>query len=127
MRRPTAKKKAKAAKAASNPLERRHQASNPFRRRAPAAALRAEKPYVHVYGNHVICETDTKGYVRPGNRSITEIVVDASDGFIPLWAKNITLRWRFQEQSMSFFEDPAAAKSAISNLLGEALLAWGDA
>jgi len=75
----------------------------------------------------VICETDTRGYPTPDNKSVTEIVLDASGGFIPLWAKDITLRWRFQEQSFAFFEDPEAAKSSISNLLGEAILAWGDA
>jgi hypothetical protein len=42
-----------------------------------------------------------------------------------LWAKDMTLRWRFQERSMRFFEDPEAAKTAIKELLGEALLAWG--
>jgi hypothetical protein len=75
----------------------------------------------------VICDTDTRGYAAPGNRSPFEIVVDASEGFIPLWARDTTLRWRFQERSLSFFEDAQAAKAAIKKLLGESLLAWGDA
>src|SRR5262249_54140352 len=79
-------------------------------------------PYVHVYGNRVICETDTRGYPTPGNKSLHEIVVDASAGFIPLWTKDTILRWRFQEHSMSFFADPESAKKAISNLVGEAVL-----
>ena len=33
---------------------------------------------------------------------------------------------RFQVQSLSFFGNPEAAKK-ISNILGEAILAWGDA
>jgi hypothetical protein len=80
-----------------------------------------------VYGNRVICETDTRGYATPDNKSLVEIVVDASAGFIPLWPKNTTLRWRFQDFSMSYFEDPEAAKKEIANILGEAILAWGDA
>ena len=56
-----------------------------------------------------------------------EIVLDASEGFIPLWAKDTTLRWRLQERSLRLLEDPAAARTAIRKLFGKALLAWGDA
>jgi len=59
-------------------------------------------------------------------RSPLEIVVDASEGFIPLWAKDTTLRWRFRESSLRQFRNPSAAKTSIRKLLGEALLAWGD-
>jgi Matrixin len=128
MKRPRAKKKTEAEATSADPLRPRKTApSDPFRRRDPASRLQAEGRYVHVYGNRVICETDTRGYPTPDNKSVTEIVVDASDGFIRLWAKGTTLRWRFQEHSMSFFENSEAAKKAISNILGEAILAWGDA
>lgn len=63
----------------------------------------------------------------PDNRSPAEIVVDASEGFVPLWSKNVTLRWRFNEGSMRYFQNSDAAKEAIRQLWGEALLAWGDA
>ncbi len=126
-----AKRKSTEATALESPLQPRQTrhlvASNPFRRRDPHAVVRAEEPYVHLYGNRVICETDTRGYPTPDNKSATEIVLDATSGFIPLWAKDTTLRWRFQEYSMSFFEDPEAAKREISTILGEAVLAWGDA
>lgn len=108
-------------------LPRKTDLSDPFQRRDPTSKLQADEQYVHVYGQGVICETDTRGYATPDNKSPTEIVVDASGGFIPLWAKGTTLRWRFQEQSLSFFENPEAAKKAISDILGEAILAWGDA
>ena len=98
-----------------------------FRRRAEAEAVRATEPEVHVFGKSVICDTDTRGYPTPGNRPPTELVLDASEGFIPLWANDVTLRWRFQERSMSIFEDPEAAKAGIEALLGEALLKWGTA
>jgi hypothetical protein len=100
--------------------------SNPFQPRNPEEAAREEEPQIHVYGPGAICDTEKRGYATPENRTPAEIVVDASEGFIPLWAKDVTLRWRFQERSMTFFEDPEAAKPAITELLGEALLAWGE-
>lgn len=93
----------------------------------PDDAARDVKSQIHVHGTGVICETDTRGHASPGNLSPLELVVDASEGFIPLWAEDVTLRWRFQEHSLSVFEDPEAAKAAIKKLLGEALTAWGDA
>ncbi|MBM3563319.1 MAG: matrix metalloproteinase-11 [Alphaproteobacteria bacterium] len=85
------------------------------------------KPEVHIFGNGFVCDTDTRGHSRPNGRTLAELVVDASEGFVPLWAKDVTLRWRFQERSLNFFQDPAGAKAAIRKLLGEAILAWGDA
>jgi predicted Zn-dependent protease len=107
-------------------VERFQARYNPFQPRNPEEAAREVEPQIHVYGSGAICDTDKRGYATPGNRTPAEIVVDASEGFIPLWAKDMTLRWRFQERSMSFFEDPEAAKTAIKDLLGAALLAWGD-
>jgi hypothetical protein len=82
---------------------------------------------VHVFGNGFRCDTDTRGYATPQGRSPLEIVVDASEGFIPLWMKDTTLRWRFRDSTMKYFRSPAAAKTQIRKLLGDALLAWGDA
>ena len=84
-------------------------------------------PEVHVFGNGFRCDTETRGHATPQGRSPLEIVVDASEGFIPLWIKDTTLRWRFRESTMKYFKSPAAAKTEIRKLLGEALLAWGDA
>ena len=84
-------------------------------------------PEVHVFGNGFRCDTETRGHATPQGRSPLEIVVDASEGFIPLWTKDTTLRWRFRESTMKYFKSPAAAKTEIRKLLGEALLAWGDA
>lgn len=91
---------------------------------------RAEKedPQVHALDRgRIICDTDTRGFERPRARSPLEIVVDASEGFVPLWAKNSTLRWRFRESSMKFFENPAGAKAELRKLLGQAILEWGSA
>jgi hypothetical protein len=103
------------------------QQTYPFQPRNPEETAREVESQVHVFGDGVICDTDTRGYAEPGNRPPAELVVDASEGFIPLWASGVTLRWRFQALSMSFFEDSEAAKTAIKELLGESLLAWGDA
>lgn len=101
--------------------------TNPFQLRKSDKAARDAETQVHVYGAGFRCDTDTRGHKRPRGRSPLEIVVDASEGFIPLWAKDMTLRWRFREQSMNYFESPAAAKTEIRKLLGDALLAWGNA
>ena len=84
-------------------------------------------PQVHVFRKKIVCDTERRGFVRPQGRSPLEIVVDASEGFIPLWMKDMTLRWRFRESSLSAFENPAAVRTEVRKLLGEAILAWGDA
>jgi hypothetical protein len=100
--------------------------ANPFAVLDDAARREAKKGTVHVFRHHR-CKTDTLGFARPKNRSPLEIVVDASEGFIPLWGDGMTLRWRFKDQSLQHFADVPAAKGEIRRLLGEALLAWGDA
>ena len=90
------------------------------------AAAEAEQPYVHIYGKGVVCETEQRGHATPRGRSPLEIVVDASNGFIPLWAEGVTLRWRFNARSMALFVDPEAAQTYLRSLLGSALLLWGD-
>src|SRR6202007_1740614 len=82
---------------------------------------------VHVLAPGIVCDMETRGHATPKGRSIFEIVVDASEGFIPLWAQNSTLRWTFRESSMKAFANPAKAKTQIRKLLAESILAWGDA
>ena len=80
---------------------------------------------VHLLGPGIVCDTEPRGHATPRGRSPLEIVLDASEGFIPLWAQDMTLRWRFRESSMNNFANPAAAKAEIRALFAEALLAWG--
>jgi len=101
-------------------------AANPFAVLPEAARNKAKAGQAHLFRHHR-CKTDTLGFAQPKNHSPLELVVDATEGFIPLWDKGMTLRWRFKEQSLKHFADIAAAKAAIRGLLGEALLAWGDA
>lgn len=82
---------------------------------------------IHVMGRGIICDTDRRGHATPHGRNPLELVVDASDGFIPLWESGTILRWRFRERSMGYFDDPVAAKNEIRRLFAEALLAWGAA
>ncbi len=82
---------------------------------------------IHSMGQGVICDTERRGYATPQGRSPFEIVVDASEGFIPLWAKNVTLRWRFSERSFAILPDAVAKKTEIRTLFAEALVAWGTA
>ena len=101
--------------------------ADPFTLRSAKDAEKARESQLHVYGKRVKCVTDTRGFATPHNDDRVRIVVDASEGYIPLWSRRSTLRWRFQAQSLATFENPDAAKVAIRVLLGEALLAWGDA
>ncbi|WP_324729512.1 matrixin family metalloprotease [Pseudomonas chlororaphis] len=83
---------------------------------------------MHRYGEglSILCCTEKRGYRTPDNRKPVEIVLDASDGFIPLWEINRTLHYRFHEGSMRYFQTPDKAKSAIRTLFAEAVFAWGD-
>lgn len=101
--------------------------TNPFKMREPSAAATAAAPLVHLIRPGVRCDTEKRGQPTPRGLSPNKIRVDATNGFIPLWAPGVTLNWRFQERSMRYFEDPEAAKSAIEDLLGAALEQWGDA
>jgi len=99
-------------------------AFRPRQGKQPTAGM---ETLVHVLGRGIICDTDHRGHPTPQGRSPSEIVLDASEGFIPLWAADTVLRWRFRERSMDYFEDRAAAKAEIRNLFADALLAWGSA
>ncbi|NOT36968.1 MAG: matrix metalloproteinase-11 [Saprospiraceae bacterium] len=86
-----------------------------------------EEKVRHIYRKKVICCTDSKGHAQPEGRDLAELRVDASDGFIPLWAKNVTLNWRFSRSFGSYFQNPTAAKTEIKRLLGESIMGWQDA
>lgn len=86
-----------------------------------------EEERVHVLRPGIVCDTEPRGHATPQGRSPLEIVLDASEGFIPLWAANTTLHWRFRERSLLMFENPEAIKDHVRNLLGESLMAWGTA
>lgn len=93
---------------------------NPLRAPAAFKEKAVKREDVYVFRKHK-CRTD--GMAR--ERSPFEIVLDASEGFIPLWEKGIILRWRFQEASLAHLPDTERAKSAIRELMLQALQLWG--
>jgi len=101
--------------------------SDPLRRLSPGELAKAKTGCAHVFGKGYRCDTDTLGHPTPDNRSPAELVLDSTEGFIPLWKKGVTLRWRFQAQSLVHFADPVAAKAAVRGLISAALVLWGDA
>jgi hypothetical protein len=100
---------------------------NPFELRKQDKLTSQEESQIHVLYPGVICDTEARGHATPQGRSPLEIVIDASEGFIPLWTSGTILRWRFSERSMINFIDPDSAKGEIRKLFGEALLSWGTA
>jgi hypothetical protein len=90
----------------------------------PAGELAdATESAVHVLGKGIICRTD----YRAREVSPLEIVVDATEGFIPLWAQNLVLRWKFNAASLVPFRRADEIKVKIRELLTKAIGAWGDA
>lgn len=83
----------------------------------------------HVYCRSVRCITDARGYETHRNLSPTEIRVHETDGFIPLWAPGVTLRYRFRESSLTryFKKDADAGREQLQDLFDAGLAEWGDA
>ena len=81
----------------------------------------------HVHHERVRCVTDSVGHSTPRGRSVLDIVVDSSGGFIPLWDKDTTLHWRFKPKTLRYFKNPEAAGKQIRKLIGEALIHWSPA
>ncbi|KAG0010755.1 hypothetical protein BGZ82_003286 [Podila clonocystis] len=83
---------------------------------------------VHVYkkGTHK-CVTDSISQVTPGGASPKKLVLDASQGFIPLWDENVMLYFRFQDRTLQqYSSDPEGTKNTIRELLITAIEKWGD-
>lgn len=78
---------------------------------------------VHSLGNKIICRTDYRAH----KRSPFSIVLDATEGFVPLWAENLVLRWRFNEAALAPFSQPEAIQEKTRDLFDKAVLAWQDA
>jgi len=84
-------------------------------------------PKQHVFGNKIRCDTDQKGSLRPRGTSELEIVLDATEGFVPLWAKGVHLRWRFRPGTFAAYANPTAGRNEVTRLMGRAVMEWGDA
>lgn len=85
------------------------------------------EPMVHKYGASNLCVTDRVGFPTLDNKSPLDLVLHSGEGYIPLWERCVTLRWKFDNESLKYFKNPDEIKGYIRTLLGEALLKWGDA
>jgi hypothetical protein len=112
----------KASKTTKGTLEEKDM----FAQREKGSVFEASVKAHHSLGKSHICGTDTRGFETPRNKSPLELVLDSTEGFIPLWAKGTKLRWRFDDASMSYFQNPQSAKQGIEELFAEAVDAWGD-
>ncbi|KAF9924383.1 hypothetical protein BGZ67_009323 [Mortierella alpina] len=79
-----------------------------------------EDSKVHHFGKGRLCVTGE----RARKRSPLEILLDASDGFIPLWENGVTLRYRFDQRTLS---RSGKTKDEILTLFNKAVNQWGDA
>lgn len=110
------------------PVEKKPKKVEPFVIRTIENAFLPAEAKLHIYGEKErVCLTDTRGYPTPKDRNPGELRVDASEGFIPLWAEKVNLRWRFSPSLTNYFQYPDHAKNEIRDLIGQALVAWGDA
>src|SRR5688572_24414263 len=109
-KRKTSKRKRVTGAAKSPTSTRKRATSDVFEQRKGSEPSADAESLIHIIRPGVVCDTEPRGHVAPRGRSRLEIVVDASEGFVPLWAKNTTLHWRFRERSMTYFKRPAAAK-----------------
>lgn len=103
--------------------------SSIFARLKDDKLVEGKKPLVHLFGKdkHIQCDTEPRGYATPENRSPLEHFINVTEGVVPLWEPGHTLRWRFQERSLSVFAHPEEIKKAVRHLLGAALEKWGNA
>ncbi|KAF9924384.1 hypothetical protein BGZ67_009324 [Mortierella alpina] len=75
---------------------------------------------VHCFGKRRLCVTGG----RAMERSPLRIILEASDGFVPLWEKNAVLRYRFDQRTLN---QSGRSRDEILRLFHKALRQWGDA
>ena len=89
-------------------------------------SLKPTEERVDATERHVQRVGDTRTDYRPRRRSPLELVVDATEGFVPLWEENFVLQWRFNAASLAEFQNEQAVKETVRQLLSAAIAAWGD-
>lgn len=109
----------------SNEIKR--ESEDVFRLRDLGDLLSDKESPVHSLGKGFVCDTETRGHKTPKGRSVHELVINASQGFIALWAADTTLRWRFNRKSLARFANPGAVKTVVRKLFAQAILEWGSA
>ncbi|KAF9960879.1 hypothetical protein BGZ72_005549 [Mortierella alpina] len=79
----------------------------------------SKDPEIHYFGKKRLCVTG--GLAR---KLSPERIVVGTKGFIPLWEKDVKLRYRFNERTLRESKRP---KEEIVKVLNEAIKQWGDA
>jgi len=78
---------------------------------------------IHRLKDGIVCTTDSVAT----NPSPQSLVVDATDGFVPLWAHGCVLHWRFNFESLDQYVKADDLKDVFRGLLAQAVTSWGDA
>jgi hypothetical protein len=77
--------------------------------------------HAHAAARRFKCATDSQPQLS------LEAVLDATEGFIPLWAQGTVLRWRFNPETLAKFEYPDAVRKEVRQLMTAGVDAWGSA
>ena len=93
-----------------------------LKKKTKKAYSATRKRVVHELGKGRICTTDVPGL----RRSPLDLVLDASEGFIPLWEQGKVLRWEFERTSLEMIDNSSEVKAYVRGILEEALLEWGS-
>lgn len=81
---------------------------------------------VHSLGTGRLCRTDARGHALPDNVNPLQHKLHISSGFVVLWARDVVLRWRFNDASFAAkFADADDVKQRIRDLFARAQAAWG--
>lgn len=81
---------------------------------------------VHSLGAGRVCRTDARGHALPGNVNPLQHKLHISNGFVVLWARDVVLRWRFNDASFAAkFPDADVMKQRVRDLFAQAQAAWG--
>ncbi|HEY1136442.1 MAG TPA: M12 family metallo-peptidase [Xanthomonadaceae bacterium] len=81
---------------------------------------------VHALGTNRVCRTDARGHAMPDNVNPLQHKLHISSGFVVLWARDVLLRWRFNDASFAArFSDAEQWKRKVRDLFSQAQAAWG--
>ena len=78
---------------------------------------------IHRLNGEIVCTTEPTA----SNPTPESLVLDATDGFIPLWARGSVLHWRFNFESLDQYARADELKEKYRQLFAQAIYKWGDA
>lgn len=78
---------------------------------------------IHRLKGEIVCTTEPIASAP----SPESLVLDATDGFIPLWARGSVLHWRFNFESLDKYTRSDEIKNRYRQLFAQAVYSWGDA